>query len=161
MLQRIQSIFLVGVVICMTLTPFFDIWSRINQDQSEEIILTAISVDRIQIINEVAILVDSQQVIYLIILSTLVSIVAVYSIFRYDNRLTQMKLGAINSLIMAALLGGVMYNIYTQKSLMEVTDQEYYGISFYVIIVALLLNIAANRFIRRDEKTVREADRLR
>jgi hypothetical protein len=38
---------------------------------------------------------------------------------------------------------------------------ENYEIGFFLVIIAMICNILANRFIRRDENLVRSADRMR
>jgi len=40
-------------------------------------------------------------------------------------------------------------------------DGADFGIGFFLPVVALVLNALANRFIQRDERLVRDADRLR
>ena len=73
--------------------------------------------------------------------------------------MTQMKLGALNSLVMAgAVVCAVVF-------IDQLSDQfEYgwqYGIGLYLPIGAVFFNFLANRFIRRDEKLVRNSERLR
>ncbi len=90
------------------------------------------------------------------------AVVAVIETFRFRNRLTQMKLGLLNTLILAALLGtSFYYAAYVANEMIPGTADYTYHAGFYMPVVALLLNALANRFIKRDEDLVRSADRLR
>jgi Co/Zn/Cd efflux system component len=63
---------------------------------------------------------------------------------------------------MALLLGLTAYQIhYKAVLLFNPTDKGQNQLGFYVAIGGLLSNWLANRFIRADEKKVREADRMR
>lgn len=84
--------------------------------------------------------------------------IAVMQIRRYDNRMTQIKLGTLNSLILAAVMVCVVifYNNVTKQF-----GYGRYGLSLWVPFVGVACNWLAIRFIRRDEKLVRDSDRLR
>jgi uncharacterized YccA/Bax inhibitor family protein len=87
--------------------------------------------------------------------------IAVVEIFKYKNRLTQIKLGMLNSLVMvASLLLLVILSYFDQKELMP-TIQGIYEPGLFLPAAALIFNSLANRFIRKDEKLVRSIDRIR
>jgi len=67
----------------------------------------------------------------------------------------------LNALLISASLVVTMFLIYDiQNSFAPNIYGEYkYGI--YLPVIALIFNLLANRFIRRDEKLVRSVDRLR
>ena len=83
--------------------------------------------------------------------------VAITEIVKYKNRLLQIKLGALNSLLMTGAMVAALFMVRD----LEQTYQGGYGISLFLPLAAMVSNMIANRFIRRDEKLVREADRLR
>ena len=87
--------------------------------------------------------------------------VALFSIFQYHDRLRQIKLGALNSLLMAGVVGSSFYFILKAEKMLGIGQQGQYLFGFYLGMVALLFNSLANRFIRKDEKLVRESDRIR
>lgn len=93
------------------------------------------------------------------ILALLAAGIAVYEIFKYKDRLTQMKLGALNSVVMAAVLGCSVWFVTDGQKEWEVAGT--YGIGFFLPPAAMIFNILANRFIRKDEKLVRSVDRIR
>ena len=94
-------------------------------------------------------------------LAVLAVVVALVEIFQYKNRLNQIKLGALNALLMAIALASSWYFSYQAETWVAPETQGNYDAGFFVLPIALLLNILANRFIRRDDKLVRSVDRLR
>lgn len=99
---------------------------------------------------------------YLGFLLGLVALSSLYAVFQYRNRLTQTALCAVNALMLTAIMGIVLYRtLYVGKAFGNPADQGTFLTGFYAIIVALICNALANRFIRRDEKLVRGSDRLR
>jgi hypothetical protein len=96
----------------------------------------------------------------LAIAAILSAAIAVIEIFMYNNRLTQMKLGALNSFVMALLLGGMLYFMMGAEEMLD-GPKGNFQIGFYFPIAAMIFNIVANRFIRRDEMLVRSVDRIR
>ena len=87
--------------------------------------------------------------------------VALISISKYKNRLTQIKLGALNSLLIAGAMGTSLYFTMNSEKIIDPAVQGSYQIGFFMPVAALIFNLIANRFIRRDEKLVRSVDRLR
>jgi len=162
MLQRVQSLFLLGVAICMGLMLVFDIWQETNLQDGKQAVLDAYSLTALETPASDQIQVSSEQDTWVIaIFATLAAITAFYEIFRYDNRLTQIKLGALNSLFMAAALGLSVYYSFEGEAIVNETSNGEYDIGFFLPCMALIMNVMANRFIRRDEKLVRSVDRLR
>jgi hypothetical protein len=156
MLQRIQSIFLALTAILMIALNFFTYWKVILSDGSGSIYLSATQMTKI--ITEET---DIQYWPYVIVagLSLLAAGVAIYEMIRYDNRLMQIKLGALNSLLMA---GTLVSMILLERSLSETFPGEQSFLSgVFFPISAMICNILANRFIRKDENLVRSADRMR
>lgn len=89
------------------------------------------------------------------------ALLAGFCIFQYRNRLRQMQLSALNSLLIAGCAIGI---ILTQGMLHKRLDPEVEGVSgigYFLPWVALVLNMVSNRLIRRDEKLVRSMDRIR
>lgn len=95
------------------------------------------------------------------ILMVVGTIVALFEIFQFRNRLNQIKLGALNSLIMAGVLGLSVYLTFRMEQTIPSGTQGQYEMSMYLPAVALIFNLLANRFIRRDHQLVKSVDRLR
>ena len=84
--------------------------------------------------------------------------VAIIEIRKFKNRLLQMKLGALNSLFMA---GTIASAVIFSNQLIKEYQGGHYGLGLWLPGIAVICNLLANRFIRRDEKLVRDSDRLR
>jgi hypothetical protein len=83
----------------------------------------------------------------------------VMEIGKFENRLLQLKLGALNSILMAATIGSGVY--FATRLIRTNQLAGDYGLGLWLPAVAMISNVIANRFIRRDEKLVRDSDRLR
>ncbi len=162
MIQRIQSLILLVIAVCMALILFFPIWSEVNQDSTQQIVFTAFKVDTVALPYDAeAAPVNTKSTIYIGLLAIIAAVIAVFSIFQYKNRLNQMKLGALNSLVMAATLGLSYYNIYNLETDFSPQTQGAFLLGFFLPVAAMILNMVSNRFIRKDEKLVRSVDRIR
>ncbi len=157
MIQRVQSIFLLLTAVVMISVIFLPLWEKTGSEGDEYISLTAIELIYMDQ-GEIAMRKDT---FYIAMLAGLSVLVALYSIFQFKNRLRQMQLGALNSLLMGGALGLTYYYTVKANALLEPRTQGEFLIGFYIIAAALFFNLLANRFIRRDEKLVRSADRIR
>jgi len=161
MIYRIQSLFLLGVAICMLLLLVLPIWHETNPENTEIAKLNAYGLVHHEIGAPDTRITVNRVPLMIAITAVLGAVVAILEIFKYKNRLTQIKLGALNALIMAVTLGAAWYFSYQAETWVAPQTQGEYEIGFFVLPIALLLNVLANRFIRRDEKLVRSVDRLR
>lgn len=155
MWQRIQTVFLAIVVLSMVATIFFPIWIY-QADTANAHVLYALHYTVKE--NGVA---NTQYFPYSItaILAIAAATLAITSIGKYKNRLLQRKLGAMNSLFMAGTVASAVYFAIQLIKVHPTPGQ--YGIAMYLPVVAVIANFLANRFISRDEKLVRDSDRLR
>lgn len=166
MIQRFQTVLLFGVAVCMATILAFYIWGEATPDQSKVATMTAF---KMQVVDTAGTLADQSDDIvlrtdstwYIAALAIAASIVAMVSVFQYKNRLNQMKLGALNALLMAATLGVSYYKIYQYENLVNPEGQGSIQMGFFLPAVAMILNIISNRFIRKDEKLVKSVDRIR
>ena len=175
MIQRIQSIFLLLVAICMGLMLAFDIWQKTSVTEGEVVQLDAYYLTHFEMPENVSgavaeaqaeeeipsVTLAQQAAWYIAILASLSVVVALYSLFRYDNRLTQIKLAALNSLLIGGSLVACILLIYEGQEMLPTGAEGSYLAGFYMPAAALLFNMLANRFIRKDEALVRSADRFR
>lgn len=91
-----------------------------------------------------------------------IGLLAVFTIFQFKNRSFQVKLTNIGVLASIALIMGIffLYIPMIEKKIGIVPDySKAFGI--YLPLVALVFMVMANRAIKRDDKLVRSADRLR
>ncbi len=156
MLQRIQSLYLVLVVLFAFLFLFFPIGSfRFNG----ETVAIALAGSNIATEN----FVGAYASMYRYALYALLLVVVVFTIniiFKYNRRLYQIRMGKINILFHLVLLVlSFFYLDHLRASLPESTLS--YGPSIFFPLVSLFLILLANRYILKDEKLVRAADRIR
>jgi DMSO reductase anchor subunit len=149
MWQRIQTVFLVITIIALIISLVQPVWQ--GQSEGETITLTPFY------------LVQNSQHIYIPYAITAMLAVAgitlaLIEIRRYDNRMLQMKLGALNTLILAGMMISAMW---FSSDLTEKFPEFRYGIGLYMIFAAVICNWIAVRFIRRDERLVKGSDRIR
>lgn len=84
---------------------------------------------------------------------------AIIEIGKFENRLLQLKMGALNSLVMTGALGVAVY--FSNGLITSNPTPGSYGLGLYLPAVAMISNLIANRFIRSDEKLVRDSERIR
>ena len=149
MWQRTQTIFLAIAVVAMFLMIFFPIWE--GSDGGERVVFYPFYLKH-----------PAGQVyspfVAIAILAIASITVGIIEIGRYRNRMLQIKLGALNSLLMA---GTMVAAILMARNLQADLGAGAWGISLFMPAVGMICNSIANRFIRRDEQLVRESDRLR
>jgi len=160
MIQRIQTVFLLLVGIGMFLFLILPSWIIVHPETGEMYRLYATLM-----IHQPTGANSPEYIFYPYSISgglALISItVAFIEIFKYKNRLTQMKLGLLNSLLMvASLLLLVILSYFDQMKLFP-GIQGVYQPGLFMPAAALIFNSLANRFIRKDEKLIRSVDRIR
>ncbi len=155
MWQRLQTVFLALVVIIMVVSLFMPLWKYTDSGGVRYELFPI----HYSIINgeekNTAYFPYSLTAFFMAAAGT----VAVMTILRFNSRITQIKLGALNTLL---LVGVMICSVYFSYKL---NDQfNYIGMSrgaMWTIFGAVACNWLALRLIRRDEKIVRDSDRLR
>lgn len=155
MLQRIQSIFLLLFAAAMLTVLFAPLWSK--SEGPESIKLDAYTIQHVNGDD----MLHEASTIYLAIGAIVCALLAIISIFQFKNRLNQMKIGALNALLVAGFMGGMVYWLFQADEWLNPGVKGTIEWGFYLPIVALGCNMLANRFIRKDEKLVRSVDRIR
>jgi len=98
----------------------------------------------------------------ILIVAVGIALLTLFTIFQYKNRMFQIKLTNIGVLSSIALIMGIffLYIPMIEKKINIIPDySKAYGI--YMPLIALVFMVMANRAIKRDDKLVRSADRLR
>lgn len=158
MLQRIQTVFMLILVIAMTLVFFADIWHRENPETGAVGHMNGYSLTVTNGSGEVE---DELPTIWIVMVAGLSASIAIYSITRYNNRMLQIRLNFFNTLFIIGTLG-LMYVFARQgEGMIGGGDGGPFKWGMFLPAVALVMNSLANRFIMRDERMVREADRIR
>lgn len=158
MLQRIQTVFLALVALCMVLVMVFPLWAKTGGTPTETLTLSALALVKTTADG-------SKQLItsywYIAVISLLSAGLASFSISRYKNRALQLKLGTVNTLLMATVAGLNILFIKQAEASFLPDIKGGIGIGFYLVVLAFIFNFLSNRFILRDEKIVRSMDNFR
>jgi len=153
MWQRIQTVFLVLVIISLAGAIFLPIWGLTAGDTVKQLYALHYMVNE----NGSKVHLYTPYAISGILFVAAIT-VAIIEIGKYKNRMLQIKLGTLNSLL---LVGGYAAAVYFASSLVKSENGGTYGFGLWLPAVAVFCNWLASRFIRRDEKIVRDSDRLR
>ena len=158
MIQRIQSIFLVLMIACLVAFLFLPIWGKMDVVTGEIHEIRALYHEQI-IEGELMV----EYVPYAIAgaLVIIVMLIAVVELFKYKNRMLQMKLGMINSFLIVAVLGVLMWLIFTGQDEWLPTIAGKFGAGLFMPALAMVFNRMAIRSIKKDEDLVRSVDRIR
>ncbi len=83
-----------------------------------------------------------------------------FAIFKFKNRSFQYKLGQLNMIILIAfIIVECVYYTRISKILVDADATPYIGI--FIPTIALILVFLANKAIKKDERLVKSADRIR
>ena len=145
MIQRIQSIFLLLAAVCFGLLfalPLF----------KSGVATKGMLNDQLYQVNDNTILLT---------MAAAGTLLAIASIFIFNNRKLQTNLAYLVSLIGLAL--GISSFFLIRPELKEIAQQGFSGMQLGSIlpVLAIICSILAGVFIRKDEKLVRSSDRLR
>ena len=142
MIQRIQSIYLTIVFTLSAILPLvFKLWNYSNKE-----------VYALELLSDLSIIAKLVPVFFLIS-----ALLAMFSIFKYQNRQLQFVLGRIIILINLFLLGILIYLSLNIPG--EASSEK--GIGMFIPVVAILFAVLANKAIKKDEDLVKSVDRLR
>ena len=156
MWQRIQTVFLSIVVLSMLSSLFLPIWVSIDPASEISKSLYALHYTIKEGDNRISAYFPYCATAILMVAA---ATVAIMQIRRYDNRIIQIKMGTLNSLV---LMGVMLCAILFANNLINATPTGWkYGLGLYIPFVGVTCNWLAIRFIRRDEKMVRDSDRIR
>lgn len=159
MIQRIQSLYLLGVALLHTLLFYFPIWKGTVAATGSNIAqIVEVMVHKTSIMPDGAATSNTT----LLILNLVLAAGAFATIFLYKRRILQLKLSRLLVLISCVFIGLLFYTVEQAKPLLNgVNYTSNYEAGTYLPLAALLLLFLAGQAILRDEKLVRSADRLR
>jgi hypothetical protein len=147
MIQRIQSVYLLLVIIAYTLLFFFPIATYTTID-------TVFSFSILEISGA-----NSNSSFPLMGAVIVLGLAVLVTIFLYKKRLLQIKITAIILLAHIAFVAALFYvaDVLSKKFGADAV----YESGAYIALIPLVFLVLANRAIRKDEKMVRSTDRLR
>lgn len=153
MIQRVQTLFLLGIILLMLLFLFLPFGTFAN-NTSEVYSLFHNGLIKLLPAGKIAVYYN-----YAVsILTLLVLTLTILAVFSFRNRLLQIKLCGIITFLLMVIAGSVLWQfVQTAKSFSHYSLK----IAFFFPVVSIMLSWLARKFIRRDEELVRSADRIR
>jgi hypothetical protein len=164
MIQRIQTLFL-GLSVLATITMFF--YPVISITEFTTLKTEALETDYYNLMvtgfsdpsSDTKPQMNSLTFIPLLLVVLMLLILISYSISRYRQRFHQLKLVKICIFLNIILVAGIFLNYPQLFSTCPIRIET--GPGAYFPLVSLVLLVVANRYILKDEKLVRSAERLR
>ncbi|MBK7852926.1 MAG: DUF4293 domain-containing protein [Bacteroidetes bacterium] len=149
MIQRIQSLFLLGVIVLSVLLYFLPVYGFSELAQVSADSAPSGPIKDLTIANNTL----------LMIINGAIAAFSLLAIFLYKNRSLQMRICRLNILLTSVLMVLLYFAADTLSSGMNQQIHFRYGayLPFFVILFLFL----ANYNIRKDDELVRSADRLR
>ncbi len=135
-IQRIQSIYLLVVVLVSGALPF---WLPLWTDEQS---IPVYAQDDLLVMGSFGV----------------VAILALSAIFMYKNRKNQFVINRLNMILNLFLLGFFVYRSLTLSGETNVSEK---GIGMLLPIVSIVFLVLANKAIKKDEDLVKSVDRLR
>lgn len=164
MIQRIQTLFLIIAALALivmafypvvTITEFTAVQSGVLETDYYSLKGTGIADPSPESKPQMNSMVSLPMLIIVIGLLAII----VYSIFRFKQRLHQLKLVKICIFLNIILVAGIFLNYFKFFTQAQIGSEI--GIGSYFPLISLIMLVVANRYILKDEKLVRSADRLR
>lgn len=150
--------FLLLLALAMLSVLFLPLWSKLDPLSNQELVLTATKLTYAHADAGMSVPTPTYIIAVLAVAS---AAVALFEIFQFRNRFLQLKLGILNFLLIVATIGASFYFSGVGEKMLNIKIPGTFEAGFYLPTLALMLNLLANRFIRRDEQLVRSIDRLR
>ena len=147
MFQRIQTLYLLGVAICLVLVfflPLFSIQSSAPGVISSYYLNFATNIE------------ISTGMFILIVIAFVMTLIIV---FCYKKRKLQLKLCRLNNLLILLFYAVCVYFLYVQQMIETLINSLQIGI--ILPLIALIFNLLAIRFIKKDEALIKSLNRLR
>ena len=157
MIQRVQTIFLYLIAVGMGVALSTQLWMQGDVDGDYWTLSAFVMTN----LDEGGQVIQSSSKWYLAALAALAVILALASIFQYRLRSRQLLLNMINSIVMVTLVASTFLTTNGINEAIQGEDGGEYGIGFWSILVSMVMNMLANRFIKKDEALVRSVDRIR
>ena len=155
MIQRIQTVYLLLIVILSGITTFSPLADLINKADN---LIYLVDFNGISLIKPTGSIVEST-IWGLISISALITIIALITIFNYKNRVKQIRLTVINMLFMICFY--IFLMLYLWPACIRLHADWHLRLASVLPLVNLVLSYLAIGGIGKDEKLVKSLDRLR
>lgn len=158
MIQRIQSVYLAIAFLALMVLFFLPVASYLSDFLYSKFYITHLA----SLTPGTDPVMNDNIILPLGIFNGIIAFISLFAIFLYRKRMLQsklVKLGILLNIVMISLIFFVYSPMISRSTGTEANYADGWGL--YLILIALLMLILANRAIIKDEKLVRSADRLR
>ncbi len=162
MIQRIQTVFLVLVVLAGVLVFFFPIAIFISDAGYFKFFIHGVH----DLVHDPFFVDESGKQTFsfwftapLMFLQIFIILLAAYAIFQFKKRILQIRLNVLNVFLNVILVGSLFF--YSSMIENRVGVKPDYALGVIFPLISIILMFLANRFIKMDERLIRSADRLR
>lgn len=153
MIQRIQSVYLLLVIVCLSIASFgTTLFSGKLSNGSIELSGTSL----VTYGENKEVLTNVNLPIYLAF--ALVVAVSVLTIFAFKNLKKQIKFAVVNSILYFVAILAVLLVYFSNRGLMQSVE---FGLGFYTLVIGVVFSNLAVRAIRKDQKLIDSVNRLR
>ncbi len=158
MLQRIQSVYLFIAGILLIGVYFFPLASFLTETAYLKLYITQLRSYTPGLDSPFS----NSFILPLAVFNGIIAAISFGSIFVYKKRMLQSRMVKL-SILMSALILALVFFLYSPQITKATGAEADYasGYGLYLILLAIIALILANRGIIKDEKLVRSADRLR
>ena len=159
MLQRIQTIYILILIVLLFIAPFFS-FTQFNLEEGNILFLASGMKGDITIL-------DSFVFPNYVITGYLVSVsFSILMLVNYKKRSRQMRYGKLLYLIISITFCYMLIESYNLKNLIDSLENvvfvgQTYHIGFFLLVSSFPFLFLANRSIKKDEDLVKSLDRLR
>lgn len=159
MIQRIQTIYL-AVVLLISAVLFIPSIAPIVIVKSTSASSFSVVLSLIGISTDCTFIDQPASYISLLVLNCLIILFTLFAIFKFNNRPLQVKL-CYFSIFLVFLLWGGMYTFTNMIETKTADPRSVFLLGFYLPPLQVILHFLAANAIKKDEKLVKSADRLR
>lgn len=156
MIQRIQSVFLLVAAIVTVILLFIPIGDLYTAEA--QYTFTCFNVH----LPDGKVIMSTLYIALILIASACISL---YAIFKYKDRMKQTRIVSLNMLVFLVAIILMIWVfpdfLFQRKGLLQEGDIFRFNYWIMIFVLPPVCMFLANRFIRKDERLVRSADRLR
>jgi hypothetical protein len=160
MIQRIQSVFLLLVIAGMTVFLFLPFWEKTDPASGNFVYFNPFMLKQVSPSGGEPVVLYYPYILCGIGAMAAIAL-AIFELLKFKNRLTQIKFGLANSIVMSLVLFFSAWLALKAQGHFLPEIKGAFKLGLFAPVFSMIFNSLANRFIKRDEDKVRAADRLR
>lgn len=155
MIQRIQSLLLLISAAVLSICLFTPAWEATSGGTTYHLNSFALTVNDDTVSTH-------KNLFFIAGLIGISILLTFFIIFKYKNRMLQMRLNMMNTILICLIEGLYFWYIRNVKLFIGAAEiTEDFGLAFYMPLAALILCFIVGKRIQKDEELVKSVDRIR